>query len=87
METAKLLAYTRVRIKQKTKFQREQTGFEIMPKNASGQLAAHAFARPATILALVLNRSSLVIPVLNKTNIQIDINKNVYQYLQYYQVS
>ena len=40
----------------------ELTGLEIMFRMALGQISAHFSARPLTIPALILNRSSLVMP-------------------------
>ena len=40
----------------------ELTGFEMMATKASGQLSATPAAREATMLALILKRSSLVMP-------------------------
>ena len=42
---------------------KEHTGLEMMQMNALGQYLAHASAKSLTMDALVLKRSSLVMPV------------------------
>ena len=49
------------------------TGFVIIAIIASGQYVAAALHRSLTIPALVLKRSSLVIPVINHTEIALKL--------------